>query len=497
MAAAMIITRFAPSPTGFLHVGGLRTALYAYLLARQHKGRFLLRIEDTDKKRTVAAAVESLLEILKWAGITYDEGPDIGGPHGPYVQSQRTALYQKYAQELLEKGLAYRCFCTSERLEEMRQKQEAHKLAPKYDRLCADLGKDDIEKRLAAGTPCVVRQKIPSPRANETGIGWKDHVRGDVFFEYDTIDDQVLLKSDDFPTYHLANVVDDYLMEVTHVIRGEEWLSSTPKHLLLYRAFGWKAPEFAHLPLLLNKDRTKLSKRQGDVAVEEYRKKGYLPEALINFVALLGWHPGGDTTQEIFSLPELVEKFSLEKVHKAGAVFDLEKLDWMNWQWRRRTFDEMPGEKGDKLIALCAEFLPDAWRADREFLKRCITTVEEKIIKNPVESPLYLRFYFEAPEKIDPALLANPKMKVDAEIARRTLAAVLEALRDCEDFHDAEKLKTRLLEVVRALELKNGQVFWPARVALTGEQFSPGVFEVLWALGKKRSLERLEKCLIK
>lgn len=487
----MIRTRFAPSPTGFLHVGGLRTALYDFLLARKLKGKFVLRIEDTDQKRAVAGAVENLIKTLKWAGLEYDEGPEVGGPHGPYVQSQRTEIYKKHADDLLKQGAAYRCFCTSERLDEMRKSQEEHKLAPKYDRHCLKLSKDEIEKLLASGAPFVIRQKIP-----ETGaIQWTDLVRGDVSFQCDTIDDQILLKSDGFPTYHLANVVDDHMMEITHVIRGEEWLSSTPKHILLYQSFGWKSPEFAHLPLLLNKDRSKLSKRQGDVAVEDYIKKGYLPEALVNFIALLGWHPGENETQEIFSLDELVEKFSLEKVHKGGAVFDLEKLDWMNWQWRRRKFEAESGEKSEKLFALCEKLLPDEWKTDKNFLKRCLTTVEEKILQNPQDAQNHLAFYFKDSITIDPALISNPKMKVDAEIAKKALQAVLEALEKFDAFSDQEKIKAYLLELVARLGLKNGQVLWPTRVALTGEQFSPGVFEVIWALSQEKTLKRLKNAL--
>lgn len=486
-------TRFPPSPTGFLHVGGLRTALYNFLLARKNGGKFIFRIEDTDQKRAVAGAVENLIETLKWAGLNYDEGPDIGGPYGPYIQSQRTDLYKKYAEKLVEIGAAYPCFCTSERLEQMRKEQEQHKTASKYDRRCLRLSKDEIEKLTAAKTPFVLRQRIPdSGGAHGESVAWKDLIRGEVAFKYDTIDDQVLLKSDGFPTYHLANVVDDHLMEITHVVRGEEWLSSTPKHILLYKAFGWKIPQFGHLPLLLNKDRSKLSKRQGDVAVEDYRKKGYLPEAVINFIALLGWHPGGDETREIFTLDELIQKFSLEKVHKAGAVFDLEKLDWMNWQWRRKKFEEAPGEKSEKLLKLCGEFLPKEWLADEDFLKRCLVTVEEKAIRNPREAPQHLEFYFKKSFEIPPELIANPKMKVDMEIAKKAVAAVIESLENFDGFGDQEAIKGRLIEVIQKLQLKNGQVLWPTRVALTGETFSPGVFEVLWALGKEESLKRLK-----
>lgn len=491
----MIRTRFAPSPTGFVHIGSLRTTLYNYLFSRKNKGKFILRIEDTDQTRIVPGAVENLIKTLKWAGLSYDEGPEIGGNFGPYIQSQRLELYKKYAQELLEKGAAYRCFCTPQRLEEMRREQEAHKAPPRYDRHCLKLSKSEIEKLVAANTPYVIRQKIPDPHTGDEDVTWNDLVRGEVSFKYETIDDQVLVKSDGYPTYHLANVTDDHLMEITHVIRGEEWLSSTPKHILLYRAFGWKTPAFAHLPLLLNKDRTKLSKRQGHVAVEEYIKEGYLPEAVLNFIALLGWHPGGDETEEVFTLEQLAEKFSLEKVHKGGAVFDLEKLDWMNWQWRRRKFEQMPGEKTDKLIALCEEFLPAEYKKDKKFLGRCLITVEEKTVKQPKETQKHIEFYFKDKIAADPALIANPKMKVDRQIAKKALAETIKTLESFNGADDQNLIKELLIGVVAKLGLKNGQVLWPVRVALTGEQFSPGVFEVIWALGKEKTINRLKSYL--
>jgi glutamyl-tRNA synthetase len=280
-------TRFAPSPTGFLHVGGLRTALYNYLFAKKHNGQFILRIEDTDQTRIVPGAVENLIETLKWAGIEFDEGPFKGGPFGPYIQSQRLELYHKHALELVEKGYAYYCFCSPERLEKMRQEQIKLGQPPKYDGTCRRLTSDEVKKKLDEGLPKTIRMKIP-----EWGeLKFNDLIRGDVTINFKVLDDQILLKSDGFPTYHLAVVVDDHYMKISHVIRGEEWLPSTPKHILLYDYFQWEKPYFAHLPLLLNPDRTKLSKRQGDVAVEDYRAKGYLPEAVVNFIALLGWNP--------------------------------------------------------------------------------------------------------------------------------------------------------------------------------------------------------------
>ncbi len=335
----MIKTRFAPSPTGYLHVGGLRTALYAYLFAKKNNGKFILRIEDTDQKRFVEGATENLINTLKWAGLEYDEGPNLDGSDkgefGPYTQSKRTEIYKEHANKLIESGHAYRCFCTKERLEEMREQQQKNKNAPMYDRHCCDLPESEIKANLEEGKVFVVRQKIPYEL-----IKFKDLIRGNVQFHGKTIDDQVLVKSDGYPTYHLANVVDDHLMGITHVIRAEEWLPSTPKHIALYHAFGWEVPEFAHLPLLLNDDRSKLSKRQGDVAVEEYIKKGYLQESVINFVVFLGWNPGSGNEQEIFNMEELIKIFDLEKVHKAGAVFNLEKLDWFNWKWLKEKFNK-------------------------------------------------------------------------------------------------------------------------------------------------------------
>ncbi|MEK7544637.1 MAG: glutamate--tRNA ligase [Patescibacteria group bacterium] len=492
----MIVTRFPPSPTGFVHVGSLRTALYSYLFARKNKGKFLIRIEDTDQKRYVEGAVENLLSTLKWAGLEYDEGPEVGGPHAPYYQSQRTELYKKNVQDLLKNGTAYYCFCTSERLDEMRQGQERRKEAPMYDRHCTKFSEKEIEEKIKSEVPYVIRQKIPQEKI----LILNDLIRGKVRFDGRVIDDQVLMKSDGFPTYHLANVIDDHDMEITHVIRGEEWLSSTPKHIWLYEAFGWTPPQFAHIPLLLNADRSKLSKRQGDVAVEDYIKKGYSKEAIINFIALLGWHPGKGIEKEIYSLPELVEAFSLEGVHKAGAIFDIQKLDWFNWQWTRRKIEEKLEKIGNTLenrakllLELCEEYLEKDWLKDKNLLARALKTVEEKITQNPKEVRVYLQFYFQEPE-IKKELICSEKMKVDTEIAKKVSAAAGKKLETIspENFTE-EEIKKSLIEVVTELGLKNGQIFWPVRAGLTGEQFSPGVFEVIWALGKEKTLERLKK----
>jgi glutamyl-tRNA synthetase len=521
----MVRTRFAPSPTGYLHVGGLRTALYCYLFAHKNKGKFILRIEDTDQKRYVEGAVENLLKTLEWVGLTYDEGPHKDGGFGPYVQSERTDLYRKHAEILLEKGAAYRCFCTPERLEQMREKQTKLKQAPMYDRTCCKLSKDEVETKMKEGIPFVIRQKIPHGQK----IMFKDHIRGIVTFDSSTIDDQVLMKSDNFPTYHLANVVDDHFMEITHVIRGEEWLPSTPKHILLYAAFDWKTPEYAHLPLLLNKDKTKLSKRQGDVSVEDYIHKGYSREAIINFIALLGWHPGGGIEKEMFTLEELVETFDIAQIHKAGAVFDLEKLDWFNFQWNKKNYMEKLEQlarevqsdcmvsinekkettfkfsspdkekmftevRGGILYEKVKTVIPQPWNSQGDRLRKGLITIEEKVLKSPSESAIHLKFYFE-PSPFNRELMLNPKMKVEKDIAENALKKSLEALKSLDNYENPDAIKDCLMKVVADLGYKNGQVFWPVRVALTNEQFTPGVFEVIWALGKEETLKRLEGAL--
>jgi len=335
MVGKRVRTRFAPSPTGYLHVGGLRTALYNYLFAKRMGGDFIVRIEDTDQSRKVADAQENLIKTLEWAGLMPDESPLHGGDFGPYLQSERLDIYKKYCEQLLEEGHAYHCFATSEELEENRQLQMKQGLQPKYNRkwLPEDMGgsmpRSEIQKKLDEGVPSVVRMKVP----DYVSVWFEDIIRGPIEFDSATIDDQVLMKSDGFPTYHFASVIDDHLMEFTHIIRGEEWLPSMPKHLLLYEFLGWEPPKYAHLPLLLNPDRSKLSKRQGDVSVEDYIRKGYSSETIVNFVALLGWNQGEGCEQEVYSLQELIERFSLERVGKAGSIFTIDKLNWLEKQY--------------------------------------------------------------------------------------------------------------------------------------------------------------------
>lgn len=480
-------TRFAPSPTGFLHVGGLRTALFAWLIAKQTKGRFLLRIEDTDQERSVEGAVENILSTLHWAGLDPDEGVMMRkglvaqeGTKGPYIQSERLELYQKYAEQLLKDGHAYPCFCTPERLTKMREDQMARKQAPMYDRHCAHLPKKEVEERLARGDAHVLRLLVPHERI----FTYADEIRGEVTFQGHTVDDQVLIKSDGFPTYHLAHVVDDHLMEIDLVIRGEEWLSSTPKHLLLFERLGWKAPKYAHVPLLLNADRTKLSKRQQSVAAEEYIQKGYLPETLINFLALLGWNPGSE--QEMFSLEELTGAFSLERVQKAGAIFDLAKLDWLQGQWIRK----LPlAEFADRLQMLTAERFPEA--AHDAHFKDKAALIHERVTFLK-EGPDMLTFFYVDP-KVDTDLLANAKQKVSKELLPKIFKVLVEALENIsEDEWTVDSLKEKLLACAKKEELSQGQLLWPLRAALTGLPYSPGAFEVAVALGKETTLLRLE-----
>jgi glutamyl-tRNA synthetase len=472
-----IRTRFAPSPTGFLHVGSLRTALYNYLLAKKHGGQFVLRIEDTDQSRLVPGSVENMIDSLRWAGIDFDEGPGKGGPHAPYTQSERLDLYKKHAQELIDKDLAYHCFCSSERLENVRQRQIALKMPPAYDRHCRDLSKDEVAKRLANNETSVIRMKIPL----EGAIIFKDLIRGKIEIAYKAVDDQVLIKSDGFPTYHLAVVVDDHYMEISHVIRGEEWLPSTPKHLLLYLYFGWQAPHFAHLPLLLNPDKSKLSKRQGDVSVDDYRLKGYLPEALVNFIALLGWNPGD--VREIFSLPELIQEFSLERVGKAGAIFNLGKLQWINQQYI------MHMDNKELLKRVLPYWKEKGWDLDNsEHLEQIIGLVKERAITLPDLVTLG-EYFFVAPSTFDPTGIEKWTPESAAHIKKLT-----EQFSALATF-DAPALEHAVREYAKENNLNPGKFFPPLRLAVTGIIHGPSIFMTMQVLGKKETMARLEFAL--
>lgn len=493
--------RFAPSPTGRMHVGNFRSALYNYLFARRHGGVFFVRIEDTDRARLVEHGVEGILRTLAKMGISHEEGPFLRedgtveerGDKGPYVQSERLAIYRTHVDRLIENGDAYPCFCTPERLDALRAEQEAAKKPTGYDRHCRALPADDARARIAAGERHVIRARIP----DEGDTSFRDAVRGDVSFRNGLLDDYVLLKGDGFPTYHLANVIDDHLMGTTHVIRGEEWLSSTPKHLLLYRAFGWTPPEFAHLPLLLNPDRSKLSKRQGDVAVEDYLANGYLPEALINFVALLGWNPSDE--KEIYGLQELVDAFELKDVNSAGAVFNREKLDWLNGKYLR----SMPL---DRLAERAAPFLEAAgllagesggWRSLRggeaftaESLGRLLSLERERV-KTLAELPEAVSFLLEDVPEYPAERLAWKTQPTDEAAVR--LAALLESVSAMDESgFTAEAAEARVKALIAANGWGNGDTLWPLRVALSGREKSPGPFEIMAVLGKMKVIRRLE-----
>lgn len=479
MISDTVRVRFAPSPTGYLHVGGLRTALFNYLFAKHNNGKFILRIEDTDQNRFVEGALENLVNTLKVMGLQYDEGIDAGGNYGPYVQSERKDLYHKYANELIAEGKAYFCFCSPERLEEVRQRQIAEKRPPMYDRHCRELTKDEIKEKLDQGLPHVIRMKIPLLG----DVAFTDLIRGDVTFSCKILDDQVLVKSDGFPTYHLANVVDDHLMKITHIIRGEEWLPSTPKHVLLYKAFGWEAPKFAHLPLLLNPDRTKLSKRQGDVAVEDYLAKGYLPEAIINFVALLGWNPGSE--KETFSLSDLVEAFSIERVQKAGAVFDISKLNWMNAHYLKELSDE-------KIRDLCKPFLQ---------LGGYDVSDSKKILKIIIAVRSHLNYLAEVVNYVDIFFRTEVKYEnsdaeelVKKESSKNVLRKFVEIVNDA-PFLDKTNFKEIIKRTQEATGVKGKDLFMPLRVALTGEMHGPEMPLIADVFGKEECLRRVKALL--
>lgn len=473
--------RFAPSPTGYLHIGGLRTALYNYLFAKNTNGKLILRIEDTDRKRFVEGAIENLIDTLRWAGISFDEGPDIGGESGPYLQSERLHTFQEFAQKLISEGKAYYCFCTPERLEKLKEEQQKQKLPQaKYDKHCLHFSKTEIEEKLKSGVAYVIRLNVQPDQK----IIFNDVIRETVEFDSNNIDDQVLLKSDGFPTYHLANVVDDYLMKITHVIRGEEWLSSTPKHIILYDYFGWEKPVFAHLPLLLNPDKSKLSKRQGDVAVEDYREKGYLKEALINFVALLGWNFGDD--KEFYDMDELIEKFSLERVHKAGAVFNLEKLNWLNYEHLRRKSDT------EVLKMLRTEIEKSEFRSNiysDEYLLKVISAMKERVsfVKEFLTKSPY---FFQAPETYEEQNLKKRWKENSPELLSKLKEKFEELVSPSK-----ENYEKALDEIANQLNVSKGQLVHPLRIAVSGVGEGPGVYDIVSVLGKDETISRINAAL--
>lgn len=487
-------TRIAPSPTGSMHVGTLRTALYDYFLARQSGGRFILRIEDTDVHREIPGALENLLRVFASLGLDYDEGPfmradgarEEKGDHGPYIQSQRLELYKSYADQLVAGGHAYPCFCLPERLAAMREEQGALKQAPRYDRQCLTLSKAEVAAKLSVGEPHVIRMKIPEGRSTFT-----DAIRGEISFEHSEVDDQIVIKSDGFPTYHLAVVVDDHAMSITHVLRGEEWISSTPKQIILHEMLGWKMPVYAHVPLLLNADKSKLSKRKGDVSVEAFLAKGYLPEALINFLALLGWNPTSD--REIFSRDELIQMFDLSKVNRAGAVMNVEKLQWMNAQYIRRMTDgaylkacepwlpQVPADESD----------PTEWRGMAE--RACLIVRDRLEIFSQLPdlvSPLVASCVAHDPTMIPWKTQTPETARARLEDVRNWLLAQSEEM--CVRVSDID---TRLRSLISERGWEKGDTLWPLRVALSGSKQSPSPFELLYVMGKTRGLHRIDAAL--
>ncbi len=474
--------RLAPSPTGYLHIGTLRTYLYDYLFAKKHHGTIVIRVEDTDQKREVEGAVDALMKTLKWSGLAYDEGLDKGGDFGPYTQSERKDLYNKYVQELIEKGSAYYAFDTAEELEAMRAKQTAEKRAPMYDRDSMrnqfTLGEEKTKELLQQNAPHVVRMFVPENKE----VTFNDLVRGKVTFNTNTVDDQILMKSDGFPTYHLAVIVDDHLMKISHVFRGEEWLSSTPKHILLYEAFGWEKPEYAHLPLLLNPDKTKLSKRKGDVSVESYIQKGYLRDAILNFVVLLGWNP--KTEQEILSLPEMIEKFDLANVHKAGAVVNMDRLNWFNAHYIK----QMPQKE---YLEYAKPFLGDVASTHESLIDRALLIQQERL-KCFSELPELTKLFFEYDATYDANEVIWKKSNKEEALQALEAGKTFIAGQNNADL-DPKKLEEDLKKEAEKLNLKPGNFFWPLRYALSGKKMSPGVFEMIWAMGVEESVERLTK----
>ena len=481
------VVRFAPSPTGYLHIGGLRTALYNFLYARHTGGKFILRIEDTDRERFVEGAIENLIASLKWAGIDYDEGVFVEdgkivskGDNGPYIQSERLDIYKKYVDELIEKGYAYYCFCTKERLDDLREEQRIKGQVPKYDGLCRGVSLEDAKKRIAAGESYVVRLKLP----HDENIAFHDMVRGDVVINSNEIDDQVLMKSDGFPTYHMAVVVDDHLMGVTHIVRGEEWLASTPKHVYLYKALGWEAPEFVHLPTVLNKNRKKLSKRGGDVSVEDFRGRGYLPEGLINYLALVGWSP--EDEKEIFSLKELEDEFTFERVGKSGGIFDKDKLDWVNAHYVKSYPLEKIAELSKSFIIESKLMTAEEIERDPHYYEVMIETVRDSVSRLD-EIPDRIAFIFKDFEITEDSALEVLK----GETVKELLEGGLKLLQDVEAF-DEENSKTFMKEVQKATGIKGKNLYMPFRAAISGNVHGPEMNNIIYLLGKDKMIERIK-----
>ncbi|MBI2854104.1 MAG: glutamate--tRNA ligase [Chloroflexi bacterium] len=476
--------RYAPSPTGYPHVGNIRTAMFNWLFARHYGGRFVLRIEDTDVARTVPGALEAILESLRWLNLDWDEGPEVGGGYGPYVQSQRLPLYHEAAERLVREGHAYYCFCSPERLEQMRAEQTKRKEPPRYDRLCRCLTTDQASDKATSGVIPVVRFKTPL----EGLTTFTDLIRGEVTFDNATLDDFVLLKSDGYPTYHMASIVDDHSMLISHVMRAEEWLSSTPRHVLLYRALGWEPPQFAHLPMILGPDRSKLSKRHGATSLIEYREAGFLPETMVNFLALLGWSL--DDKTELLSREEIVKSFTLEHISKTPAIFNREKLEWMNGVYIRSLKVE---DLTNRIIPFLERDLPPGVPRplSRDYVLKIAPLIQERA-RTLAEAAQLSDFFFVVEPHYDPALLLSKNTGPD-DIAN-ALHITLERLRTIESF-DTARLEPMLRSLAAELGMKTGVLFGALRTATTGRTAAPPLFQTMEALGKDRCLRRIEAAI--
>lgn len=481
MSAKEVRTRFAPSPTGYMHVGNLRTALYTYLIAKHAGGKFILRIEDTDQERYVEGAVDVIFKTLKMTGLIHDEGPDIGGPVGPYVQSERRGIYLKYAKQLIEKGEAYYCFCDKERLDSIKAaSDDPNQKVFKYDGHCRNLSKEEVEEKLASGIPYVIRQKNPT----EGVTTFVDEIYGEISVDNSELEDMILIKSDGLPTYNFANVIDDHLMGITHVVRGNEYLSSAPKYNRLYNAFGWDIPTYIHCPPIMKDAHNKLSKRNGDASFEDLLAKGYLKDAVLNFIALLGWNPGTD--QEIFTLEELVKQFDYRNINKSPAIFDTVKLRWMNGEYIKK----LPLEEFHKLaMPYYKEVFKEEDMAKLDMMK--ISELLQTRTEVLTDIPEKLPFFKELPD-YDIDLYTHKKMKTNAENSLVTLEKVLPVLEGLEDW-TFESIHDAIFNLIAEMEVKNGVVLWPIRTALSGLPASPGgAFELAEILGKEESLRRIK-----
>ena len=478
---AKVRCRFAPSPTGRMHVGNLRSALYEFLIAKHDGGDFIFRIEDTDRERFVEGATEIIYNTLKQTGLEYDEGPDKDKGYGPYVQSERVkaGIYMDYAKKLIEKGEAYYCFCDKERLATLKTEVVEGKEISVYDKHCLHLSKEEVEEKLKSGIPYVIRQNNPT----EGTTTFHDELYGDITVDNSELDDMILIKSDGYPTYNFANVVDDHLMEITHVVRGNEYLSSTPKYNRLYEAFGWEIPTYVHLPLITDEEHKKLSKRSGHSSFEDIIEQGFLPEAVVNFIALLGWSP--EDNKEIFTLDELIKEFDYRRINKSPSVFDMGKLKWMNGEY-------IKAMDFDRFYEMALPYLKAALTRDYDFdFKKIAEMVKTRIEVFPDIAPL-ITFFNELPE-YDIAMYTHKKMKTNAESSLEVLKDILPMLEAQEDYSN-DALYQLLLSYVAEKEVKNGYVMWPIRTAVSGMQMTPaGATEIMEILGKEESIKRIKK----